>query len=339
MLRSSLALALLLATAPMVLDAQQNTTVQQAQTAYDQLRYGDAITLVRRAIRERLTQADQVTAYEILAFAYAALDSTAQAIEGFKQLIFLDPNREPDVEAVAPRIVNAYTSALGDVLVVRRVDVDSASFIAGQGSVPIRFEVSRPSRAVARVLGPGFDAVIDSFLVGRQGLVEWRAVDAEAAPVPPGTYQLVINAFERDNQHGAQVDIVVRHAPVDTIPHLLTLPGQSELPEMEAPPRDWQPLGLAVLYAGLGAGAALALESEVLGGGGQTAVFSVTLGSAMAGLALSLKKPDLRPVQANIRYNRLIRDELTRRNADIAQQNTDRRRQILLTVVPGGGTQ
>jgi hypothetical protein len=54
----------------------------------------------------------------------------------------------------------------------------------------------------------------------------------------------------------------------------------------------------------------------------------------IAGVALSLKKPDPVPVEANILYNQLLREELARRNADIAQQNTERRRQVMLTVVP-----
>jgi hypothetical protein len=51
-------------------------------------------------------------------------------------------------------------------------------------------------------------------------------------------------------------------------------------------------------------------------------------------VALSIKKPDPVPVEANILYNQLLREELARRNADIAQQNAERRRQVMLTVVP-----
>lgn len=337
MRRAHVLSVLLAVLVPATAAAQQNQTVQQAQQAYEELRYLEAIRLARQALQARLGYNDQVTAYEVLSFAYAALDSTDRAIEGFKQLIFLDPDREPDVEVVAPRIVNAYTAALGDVLVVRRLAVDSTTFVAGQGAVPIDFEVSRPSRAVVRIIGQGIDAVVDSFLVGRQGLAEWRAVDRIGNPVPPGRYQVVVSAFERDNQHGDQIDVEVRHAAVDTVPHLESIPGQSPLPETEIPPRNWQPLGAAVLFAGLGAGASLALESEVLGGSAQGAVIGTTIASAVLGFIMSVRNPDPQPVPANIRYNQLLADELARRNANIAEQNVARRRQIRLTVLQVAG--
>lgn len=55
---------------------------------------------------------------------------------------------------------------------------------------------------------------------------------------------------------------------------------------------------------------------------------------------MSIKKPDARAVPANIRYNELLREQIAQRNADIAQQNAIRRRQVELTVVPvTGGSQ
>jgi len=40
------------------------------------------------------------------------------------------------------------------------------------------------------------------------------------------------------------------------------------------------------------------------------------------------------PAQGNILYNRLLDEQLVRRNADIAQQNIALRRQVRLTVTP-----
>jgi hypothetical protein len=40
-------------------------------------------------------------------------------------------------------------------------------------------------------------------------------------------------------------------------------------------------------------------------------------------------------VESNIRYNRLLREQLAQRNAEIAAQNVLRRRQVLLTITPG----
>jgi hypothetical protein len=52
---------------------------------------------------------------------------------------------------------------------------------------------------------------------------------------------------------------------------------------------------------------------------------------------MSLKKPDSRPVPANIEYNRLLRDQIAQRNADIARENDVRRSQVQVTVVPVTG--
>ena len=47
------------------------------------------------------------------------------------------------------------------------------------------------------------------------------------------------------------------------------------------------------------------------------------------------------PARGNILYNQLLREQISRRNTEIAQENTRRRQQVALTVAPiaraGGG--
>ena len=57
----------------------------------------------------------------------------------------------------------------------------------------------------------------------------------------------------------------------------------------------------------------------------------LTLG---VGVALSLKRPDPRPVEANMRYNELLREQLAARNAEIAEENARRRQQVRMFVAP-----
>ncbi len=333
--RLCVAAALLVALTPAALSAQEHPFVFRAQQAYEALDFSAAIANARSALQQRLSREDRILAYELLGFSYGALDSTRQAVEAFRQLIFLDPDREPDVERVSPRITSLYASALGQVLVVRRVRVDSTSFIAGQGYVPIRFEVTRAARAVTRVIGGGLDLVIDSSLVvAGETQVLWNALTVSGEPVTAGTYQIVVTVIEGSNEFGAPIDLALTHAPVDTVAHLTSLPGYSEQPEFETPPRNWQPLGIALLYTGLAGGAAVALESPNLEVGERKELAGVSLLTLIAGVALSLKKPDPVPVEANILYNQLLREELARRNAEIAQQNEERRRQVMLTVAP-----
>jgi hypothetical protein len=50
------------------------------------------------------------------------------------------------------------------------------------------------------------------------------------------------------------------------------------------------------------------------------------------GLLASLKRPAPVPAPANIRYNALVREQLARRNAELATQNAARQRQVQLTI-------
>ncbi len=318
--------------------AQENTTLRQAVAAYESLNFAATIVQARQALEQRPSRDDRIIAYELLGLAYGVLDSTRQALDAFKELIFLDPNREPDPERVAPRITSLYASALGQVLIVRRLAVDSTSFVAGEGNASIRFQVSRAAQAVTRIVGQGLDAVIDSQLVNALSPVEvrWRATPA-GRPVPAGRYQVIVTGIEGGNEYAATTAVHVQHTPVDTLPHRTSLEGYREQPEFEQPPRDWRPLGIALLYAGLSSAATLALEDTDLGGGVKPAVVGVSVGALLTGFAMSLKRPDPRPIPAAIEFNRLLREQIAQTNAEIARQNEERRRKTTLIVVPVEG--
>jgi hypothetical protein len=316
--------------------AQQNATVRRAQAAYEELDYEGAIAAARSALEERLDRDDQVTAWELLGFAYGAIDSTRQAVDAFQQLIFLDPDREPDVERVSPRITSLYAFALGQVLVVRRLQVDSATFIAGQGAATVRFEVSRAARTRTRVVGAGVDFVVDSQTVAGSAPTrfQWTLIGPDGNPLPPGDYRLITTAYEGAQNEFSSPPHTVRltRSTRDTLPFLTSLPGYQEQPELVSPPRDYRPLLLSVLYTGIGAGAFLVLENNELGSGPRTALVSISGAALATGLAMSLRKPEPRPSQTNILYNQLLRELLSKRNAEIARENAVRRSQVLLTV-------
>jgi hypothetical protein len=319
------------------LPAQEHADVRRAKAAYDGLDYGGAIVAAQRALRQPLNRSDRMLAFEILGYCYGGLDSTRQAIDAFRELIFLDPNREPDVNVVSPRITSLYASALGQVLVVRRLTVDSATFVAGQGvGVPVRFSVSRSARVTTRAVGGDLDLAIDTQLVAGATRVNWVALAPDGAPVAPGEYRIVVTAVEGRNEYAASVPLSVRHGAVDTIPHLTSLPGYSEQPETVRPPRDWRPLGVSALIAAVAAGASLALGNSDLSGEKRREIGGVSALTIGIGLFLSLRRAEPQPVEANIRYNQLLREQLAQRNAEIAAQNGLRRRQVLLTIVPGG---
>lgn len=327
-------LAAFAVTWPTTSSAQENAALVAAKQAYEALDYQIAITQAQRALESRLSTIERVEAYELLGFTYAALDSTRQAVDAFREMIFLAPDRELDPDVVSPRITSLYASALGQVLVIRNVRVDSSSFVAGNGRVPLQFDVSRPAEVVIRAVGEGIDMRVDSVSVGALGGVFWPAMDELGTPVPPGSYQLLIQASAGRDEYASQIVVEVHHGDVDTLPHVTSLEGYAFLDELEYPGRNWRPLGMAALYTAVASAASLALENSGLGSPPREEIGGVSGIVLLTGLVMSIKKPDPRPVPANIEYNRLLRDQIAERNVQIARENEVRRSQVQLTVVP-----
>jgi len=267
----------------------------------------------------KLSRADQARAYELLGFAYAALDSARESTEAFKQLLFLNPDRELDPGRISPKITSLFALALGQVLVVRHLGIDSASFVAGSGALPIRFAVTRSARVRTRITGPGGEAVVDSTLGDGTLRLTWNGLLRDGRPAPSGDHRLVVEASSGRDSYATSITVRIHAGAADTLPHLTTLPGYEMLPETEVPPRSWRPL---------------ALENSSLGTPPRAGLAAIGVGTSLVGLLATLKRPAPVPALANIRYNALLREQLVRRNAEIAAENTRRRRQVKLTVTP-----
>ena len=78
----------------------------------------------------------------------------------------------------------------------------------------------------------------------------------------------------------------------------------------------------------------LALHNGGLGSSPGRELAGVSVATLAAGLVMTLRKPAPRPAEGNILYNRLLREQLVQRNADIAKENVKRRQQVALRVVP-----
>ena len=114
----------------------------------------------------------------------------------------------------------------------------------------------------------------------------------------------------------------------------LTVLNTDPAPETVVPPRSWKPVGIALMATSLALGGSLALESSKLGSGGRQEILAIGAGTALVGVLATLKKPAPVPARANILYNSLVREQLARRNAEIAAENQARLRQVKLAVVP-----
>ncbi len=123
--------------------------------------------------------------------------------------------------------------------------------------------------------------------------------------------------------------------------HLTSLPGYTYLPETEVPPKSWRPLGLAFVYTGVALAGTSALSNGKLGSASMREGGAIGGGIVLAGFIMTLKKPAPQAARGNILYNSLLREQISRRNVEIAQENTRRRQEVALGVVPlprtGGG--
>lgn len=338
------AVLVFLGSRPVPAEAQtvQNMTLRRALAAYDNLEYAQAITLAERALTERMAGPERARTYELLGFAYSATRETEKAVTAFKEAILLDPERQLDPQKISPRITALFNTALGEVLVVRQLQVDSGAFVGGQGSVGIRYTVSSPARVRTRALSGATTLLIDSSVVSGAVNLRWPARQPNGNPLPAGTYTIIVEASAGQNTFSASQPVRVEIGAVDTLPHLTGIPGYEYLPETEIPPRSSRPLGMALLYTGLAGAGTLALESGNLGSGARRELTVATLVTLAAGLVTTtISKQAPQPARGNILFNRLLREQLARRNAEIARENVSLRQQVRIRVVPlpkpGGG--
>ena len=336
-MRTSMLVAAILLVLPGVAAGQagapavQNATLRRAIQAYESADFNGALTSARQALRERLSNAERARAYELLAFVHGGTNQPDSAIAAFREMILLDPDRE--LGRVSGRVNGYFQAALSQVLVVRQLRVDTAAFVAGQGFLPIRYTVTSQARVRTRVVGGQTSVLVDSSITQGQVNLRWTGQLADGTPVTPGDYSVQVEA-QGTGQSSFAVSQQVRitQGQADTQPHLTALPGYEFLPETEIPPKSFKPLGLATLYTGAAAAGALALTGDL--GSSQGPLLVIGAGALLTGFAKSLAKPAPQPARANILYNRLLREQLARRNQEIAQANAARRQAVQLRVVP-----
>lgn len=313
----------------------QNPTLRRAVQAFDNLNLPQAIALAQQALGQRLGAKDQEQAYAVLGSAYANQpDGFDKAMNAFKQVLLINPERVLDPNRTPTKTLVAFNMALSTMLLVRGLQVDSTSFVASQGAVPIHFTVTSPARVRVRAVSTKASVTIDSSIENGTVNLRWPATLANGDPLPAGDYTVVVDVTAEQNSFSSAQRVHVALGSVDTLAHLTSMPGYSKLPDTEIPPRSWRPLGVAFLYAGVAGAGTLALENSQLGTANRRELSLVAVGVLATGVVMMLKKPSPVPAQGNILYNRLLDEQLVRRNAEITQQNVALRRQVRLTVTP-----
>jgi hypothetical protein len=200
--------------------------------------------------------------------------------------------------------------------------------------VGIRFTVTRTARVELRLVGIDGTTVLDSVRGDGAMTVRWDGRLPGGSVPAAGRYAMVVEATAGRDSYARSIEIEIAAAAVDTVAHLTALPGYELLPERVVPPRSWRPLGITLITSAIAGGGALALESGRLGSGPRRELAAVSVASLGIGLLSMIRKPAAVPSEANIRYNRIVRDNLTRENARLAAENEARRRQVRLTIRP-----
>jgi hypothetical protein len=311
----------------------QNATLRRAIQAYENVDFGQVVPLARAALRERLTTAERARAYELLAFSFAATNQPDSAITSFREVLQLDPDREIDPRRVSPRIAGYFNAALGQVMVVRQLRVDSAVFITRQGAIPIRYHITSSARVRVRAVSSQTSILIDSSVTVGQVNLRWGAQQPNGDPAPPGTYRIIVDATAGQNTFSASQDVRIEHGRVDTLPHLTQLPGYEFLPETEVPAKSWRPMGIALMGVGGALAGTLAIGSD-LGDASGREIGAISAAALITGFVMTLKKPAPQPSRGNIMFNRLLREQVGRRNQEVARENAERRRQVQISAVP-----
>jgi hypothetical protein len=311
----------------------QNATLRRAIQAYDNVEFGQVVPLARAALRERLTTGERARAYELLAFSFAATSQPDSAIVAFRELLQVDPDREIDPRRVSPRILGYFNAALGQVMVVRQLRVDTASFVTGQGAIPIRYHITSSARVRVRAISGQTSVLIDSGVTVGQVSLRWPARLPSGDAVPPGMYTVIVDAAAGQNTFSASSQVRIEQGRVDTLPHLTQLPGYQFLPETETPPKSWRPMGIALMAVGGALAGTVAIGSDMGDASGRE-IGTVSAAALITGFVMTLKKPAPQPSRGNVMFNQLLREQLGRRNQEIARENALRRRQVQLTATP-----
>jgi hypothetical protein len=334
--RMSVGATVLLLMWPHPVVGQEHPLLADAAAAWEASDFDGVLAAARAALGDTLSPAQQAEAWDWVARVYDTMGETESVIAALEQFVLHAPEWEFDPNERDPEFLTLHQIALSRNLVVRRVAVDSVTFPAGRGGVRVRFQVTQPAPVRTRLYGPGgFERDLGTIgLVGSVDLVEWDGLTPEGDPAPPGLYTFQISAGDSVfGEYTGFVRVALRRTEPVLLPHIDSIPGWSEYPETESPPRDWKPLAIAGLAAAVGTGATLMIESSSTGVSYRELI-AINVGALLTGLWWSLKQPEPQPVQANIRFNRLLRRQIDRENQRIDEENARLRGQVLLTVVP-----
>ncbi len=323
--------------------AQTVDLVGRGVRAYENVELAAAATLLRRALAESLSTADEVRALTYLGATEVFAGSRRRdvAVSVFRRLLLVDPRQRPDPLVFPPQVLRVFEETRHStkaVLVTIPADTGFTPGVADEAFVAalyatsfheIEVRVAREDGSLVRTLYAGS--------VGDSLQVRWDGLDMEGAQIASGRY--VLSVASRASPAGRIVRLVQvpLHAELvapDTLAPLLPMPDSLLRSE-----RSSVGIGFASLAAGLLAGGAvLALPSVIADGTKPSQARFVVAGAvSIAGIVGLVTQPG-RVRRRNIAANQAVRAEWQRRREERMAENARRRAAVRLTVRAGKPT-
>jgi hypothetical protein len=323
-------------TAP--LHAQRpDSLVAAGVRAYRDLDFEAAAGYLRRALTLIGGRPDTTLRTEAMAYLGAAdlfLERPDSVRSVFRQLVRLDPRYRLDRLIFPPEVTTVFDAARQATPVTVVALPSRARFSASDsalvGSVfastyhQIRVEVQALDASVVRRLYAG--PINDSLAIA------WNGRGTDEVPVASGRYILAVSSLDSTGvaQRVLRVPLELTVVRMDTL--------LAPLPPTLLPVRSTGPGGLASLLGGLAIGAAVtllpsAVASDASPGAGRFVVGgAVTIGSIVGFLSARRQHAVL---SANVAVNDSLRAAWQERQAAVASENAERRRNAQITVLVG----
>jgi hypothetical protein len=335
-------------TAPAAAPAQARDRLAEAIRAYQDVDFELAARLLQQEVA-RLSSSggapgDRVRALMYLGAAELFRGKRDSAATAFRRLVLLDPRYRPDRLIFPPEITGAFERVRETTKTVAIVPPRDTEIVPGTDSlrvwlvassehtvdVTLRYDDGGPFRSLYR--GP----------IGDSLTVKWDGLDAAGLPAPVDRVLLRVVSFAPGGQLAVtqQLPLEIRRVRPDTMPWPPPPADSAFLPERAGK----GPATRALLGGALLSGAAIAIPA-VVGGSETSEGPRVALAAAVtvAGLVGWVLHRPGRPLVANVRANKVLRDAWQRQLSEVQAENARRLAAVRLAIhagapAPSGGS-
>jgi hypothetical protein len=312
------------------------TELSQAVRSYQNLDFEATADLTRRALnRPGLDRDEQTQALSYLGASEFFLGHRDAALAAFRQIVSLDPRDRPDPLVFPPEVQRVYDEARRAVKTIQAQVPSQADLRIGETALPFRLFASSYQDVgvgIASRSGGTLHWIYTGPIADSVDLV-WDGMDAGGSPLPTGSYLLRIATRSSSGRVLRTLDI-----PMDvTLERQDTLPWPRPINPAQFKP-EYSKAGLVSAAArGAALGIAVLALPAIVGADSISPGAPILVGAAIgiSGAVELLSHPNGKAIDANIAYNRQLREDWKAQADSVAQQNARRRQDIRLAIRTG----